>query len=125
MADASSDNSPKDKPDAPPVAPTQPRPRRLMDYSQLPGYSRSLLRVEVPVSVCLASKKQTVSEITNLGPGSIISFDKSCDDDLDLLVGDEPVARGEAVKIGEKFGLRISEMILPEEHFKTVRKNAS
>ncbi|MEM6799077.1 MAG: hypothetical protein AAF589_06145, partial [Planctomycetota bacterium] len=34
--------------------------RNISDLSQLPKYSRSLLRVEVPVSVCLASKKQPI-----------------------------------------------------------------
>ena len=93
---------------------------RLDDFSQLPGYSRSLLRIEVPVSVRLASKKESVQEIVELAPGSIIKFDKACDQPLLLCVGDQEVAAGEAVKIGDYFGFRLSQMLLPKEHFHPV-----
>ena len=39
---------------------------------------------------------------------------------LDLDVGKRRVARGEAVKVGDKFGLRITSMVLPEERFEAV-----
>jgi len=97
---------------------------QISNLAQLPNYARSLLRVEVPVMVSLASKKQTIQEIADLGPGAIISFDKSCDDPLVLSVGDENIALGEAVKVGEKFGIRLTEMVLPEEQFKKVIRPA-
>lgn len=87
----------------------------------LPSYARSLLRIQVPVVVTLASTTQPVSRIVELGPGSIIQFDKSCEETLSLEVGGQEVAVGEAVKVGDKFGLRITSMILPEERFWTVR----
>ncbi len=93
----------------------------MSDFDKLPKYTRSLLRVEVPVSVILASKKQTVDEILRLGNGSIIQFDKSCDEMLQLEAGDQPIAEGEAVKIGDKFGLRITSIVLPDERFEVVR----
>ena len=40
---------------------------------------------------------------------------------LELGVGDRPVALGEAVKVGDKFGLRITSIALPEERFKPVQ----
>jgi flagellar motor switch/type III secretory pathway protein FliN len=46
-----------------------------------------------------------------LGPGSIIKFDKTCDELLELSIGNRTVARGEAVKVGDKFGLRISGLV--------------
>jgi flagellar motor switch protein FliN len=85
---------------------------------RLPAYSRSMLRIEVPVVVNLASTKQTIEEVLELGPGSIIKFDKSCEELLDLEVDGHPIARGDAVKVGDKFGLRINSMILPEERFR-------
>ncbi len=86
----------------------------------LPVYSKSLLRIKVPVVVVLASKKQDLSRILELGPGMIIHFDKSCEESLELEVGNHRVAQGEAVKVGEKFGLRITKMVLPEERFHAV-----
>ena len=84
----------------------------------LPPYSRSLLRIRLPVSVSLASKKETVGEILQLGPGAIISFDKACDEMLQLFVANIPVAEGDAVKVGDKFGLRINRILPPHERFR-------
>ena len=111
--------------EAPPIASTPTGRASIASLSQLPGYARSLLRVEVPVTASLASKKQSIQEIVDLGPGAIISFEKSCDDPLVLSVGEETIALGEAVKVGEKFGIRLTEMILPEEQFKKVSRPAS
>ncbi len=88
---------------------------------RLPAYTRSLLHVQVPVIVTLAAKRQSIGQILELGPGSIIHFEKSCEDMLDLSVGEHRVAQGEAVKVGDKFGLRVTSLILPEERFKPVK----
>jgi flagellar motor switch protein FliN len=88
--------------------------------AELPHYTRSLLHIRVPISVTLATKRQPIGQIMELGAGSIIHFEKSCEEMLDLYVGEHPVAKGEAVKVGEKFGLRITSVILPEERFKPV-----
>jgi flagellar motor switch protein FliN/FliY len=95
---------------------------RQRDLSQLPGYSRSLLKIRVPVCVQLATKKEVVQEVIALAPGSIIKFEKGCDELLQMIVGEQAVAEGEAVKIGEKFGFRVTSMLLPQEHFVAVRK---
>jgi len=84
---------------------------------RLPPYAKSLLKVRVPVTVTLASAKYPVSQILELGPGSIIQFNKPCEDNLTLEVGDHSIARGEAVKIGDKFGLWITSMTMPDERF--------
>jgi flagellar motor switch/type III secretory pathway protein FliN len=88
---------------------------------ELPNYTRSLLKIEVPIVVTLARSKQPLSRIVELAPGSIIPFDKSCDDTLTLEVNNREVASGEAVKVGEKFGLRITSMVLPPERFVPLR----
>jgi flagellar motor switch/type III secretory pathway protein FliN len=80
-----------------------------------------LLRIRVPVVVTLARKRQPLGRVIELGPGSIIHFEKSCEEMLDLEAGGLAVARGEAVKVGDKFGLRITSIVLPEERFQPVR----
>lgn len=84
---------------------------------QLPSYAKSLLKVKVPVTVTLAVTKQSVDEILGLGPGAILQFDKRCDGNLQLEIGDQQIAEGEAVKVGDKFGLWITAMTMPEERF--------
>lgn len=86
----------------------------------LPAYARSLLKIKVPVSVTLAVAKQSISDILELVPGAIVQFEKTCDEPLTLAVGDHCVAEGETVKVGDKFGLRITSMVMPGERFHRV-----
>ena len=65
-------------------------------------------RFKLPVSVHLATKKESVQEVVELVPGAIIKFEKGCDELLHMVVGGQTVAEGEAVKIGDKFGFRVT-----------------
>lgn len=96
-------------------------PRRPLSLSELPTYSRSLLKITVPVRVVLAEKRESVEDVVEMAPGTIIKFSKSCEEVLQLFVGDQQVAKGEAVKVGDKFGFRVTEMTLPGEHFLKLR----
>ena len=75
--------------------------------ADLPVYARGLMKIRVPVRVTLAAQRKSIQEIIELGPGSIVKFDKTCDEPLELSVGDRPIATGEVVKVGDKFGLRV------------------
>ncbi|MFI4876641.1 MAG: FliM/FliN family flagellar motor switch protein [Blastopirellula sp. JB062] len=90
-------------------------------YQSLPHYAKSLLKIAIEVNVTLASKKMRVREITELGIGSIIQFDKSCEESIDLEVGEHRIAQGEAVKIGDKFGMRVNNVLLPDERFISIK----
>src|SRR5262245_14803558 len=92
--------------------------------AQLPSYARSLLRIQVPVVVTLATTRQPVSRVLELAPGTILHFNKACDDPLTISVGRCDVAVGETVKVGDKFGLRITSMVMPEEKFEAVMAKA-
>ncbi|REJ69354.1 MAG: hypothetical protein DWQ31_04620 [Planctomycetota bacterium] len=89
----------------------------------LPPYMKSLLRIEIPLAASLATTKKKAAEVLKLGPGSLIQFDKGCDELLELYAGGELIARGEAVKVGEKFGLQIKSMELPKERFIEMRRS--
>ena len=69
-----------------------------------------ILRLEVPVIVKLAERKLNMAEVLRLGVGAIIEFAKSSDEPLDLLINNKPIGVGEAVKVGENFGLRITQV---------------
>lgn len=94
---------------------------KLASLAALPRYSRSLLKVTVPVSVVLATKRESVNDVVELAPGTIVKFSKSCEEPLILYVGNQRVAEGEAVKVGDKFGFRVTGMNLPDEHFLKLR----
>ena len=69
-----------------------------------------ILRLSVPVIVKLAERKLGMSEVLRLGTGAIIEFSKRSDEPLELLINNKAVALGETVKVGENFGLRITQI---------------
>jgi len=69
-----------------------------------------ILRLSVPIIVKLAERKLSMHEVMRLGTGAIIEFFKSSDEPLELLVNNKLVAVGEAVKVGENFGLRLTQI---------------
>ncbi len=81
-------------------------PTRSTSTSEL----QRILKLEVPVIVKLAERKLLLSEVMRLGVGAIIEFIKSNDEPLQLLINNKPIGVGEAVKVGENFGLRITQI---------------
>lgn len=69
----------------------------------------------VQISVRLAEKKIPMTQLLGITPGMLITFNKSCDELLDLYVNNSRYCLGEAVKIGEKFGLKINKVGVQEE----------
>jgi flagellar motor switch protein FliN/FliY len=123
-ADAPADQSPAQAPTAGPVEDAGEAPaaavseadRPLRDPTRTiyqPGAERRreevarILKIEVPVIVRLARCNMPLSRIMDLTPGSILEFDKPADDPLELMINNECIGVGQAVKVGEKFGLRI------------------
>ena len=90
--------------------------------SPFPPYLQSLLQIQVPLSVTLVSKRQPLMRILELGPGSIVPFDKPCTEPLTLEVAGESIAQGEVVKVGDKFGLRLTSLVLPSARLRAVER---
>jgi len=74
-----------------------------------------LMDVDLPVSIELGRTRMRISDILALGPGSIVELDKLVGEPVDLLVNKKCVARGEVVVVEESFGLRITQLVSPEE----------
>lgn len=83
----------------------------------LKPFCESVLQVQVPVVVTLARKKMKIDQVLKLVPGVMIQFEKSYDSPMTVEVVDQPIAQGDVVKAGEKFGLRITEILSPAERF--------
>ena len=80
-------------------------------------YWKSLLRIETDVAVTLAHQKLPVERILQFVPGVMIQFDKPCDRPLSLEIDGNVIAEGEVVKVGDKFGLRITAISNREERW--------
>lgn len=86
-------------------------------------YCKSFLRIEVPLVVSLATKRMAIDQVINLVPGMIIQFDKPCTSPMSVEIDDQPIADGEVVKIGDKFGVRISQISPVEERFVAINNS--
>lgn len=69
-----------------------------------------LRAIPVTVSVRLAEKRIPVAQLLHVTPGALLTFDKSCDDLLEMYVNNVHYGRGEAVKVGEYFGIKINQI---------------
>ncbi|MEZ6080660.1 MAG: FliM/FliN family flagellar motor C-terminal domain-containing protein [Pirellulaceae bacterium] len=83
----------------------------------LKPYCQSVLRVRVPLVVVLARQQMRIEQVVKLVPGVLIQFDKACDSPMTIEVGDQVIADGEVVKTGDKFGVRIGNILKPSERF--------
>ncbi|MFW6154755.1 MAG: FliM/FliN family flagellar motor switch protein [Planctomycetota bacterium] len=91
--------------------------------SERSGGLTRLLRLHVPVVVQLAHKKMNVDAISKLAVGAIIEFDKSAEEQLELKIRDKTIGYGAAVKIGEKFGLRVASIVDVRETIQALGDN--
>lgn len=74
-----------------------------------------LMDVSLEVSVELGRTTRKIKEILEFGPGSIIELNRLVGEPVDILVNGKFVATGEVVVIDENFGIRITDIINPEE----------
>jgi len=70
-----------------------------------------LYDVPLQVSVEVGRCKILLKDLLEMGTGQIIELDKMADDPLDLYVNSRLIARGKAVKIGDKFGIKLTDVI--------------
>ena len=80
-----------------------------------------LLDVPLELSVELGRTRMSIQELLSLGPGSVVELDKVAGEPLDILVNDRLVARGEAVVVNDKFGIRITDIVSPTERIARLR----
>jgi flagellar motor switch protein FliN len=79
-----------------------------------------ILKIKVPLRVEIARRRATVKEVIAFKPGTVIEFEKNSEDLLDLCAGYERVAKGEAVKVGESFGMRVLEVSTVRDRIKSL-----
>lgn len=74
-----------------------------------------VMDVKVDLTVELGRRRLTIAEVLQLAPGSVVEFFKRSDEPLDVRVGGRLVARGEAVVMGERYGVRITDVVESKE----------
>jgi flagellar motor switch protein FliN/FliY len=93
---------------------TSSMPGQNMDHVAADRESRGLqflYDVPLQVSVEVGRSRILLRELLKMGEGYVIELDKIAGDPLDLYVNSRLIARGEAVMVGEKFGIRLTDVV--------------
>lgn len=85
------------------------------------GNLELILDVPLGVSVELGRVKMPVRQLLSLTAGSVIELAKLAGEPLDVLINGRPVARGEAVMVNDKFGVRLTEIVSQSERVERMR----
>ena len=80
-----------------------------------------LLDVPLAISAELGRTKMIIYELLQLSQGSVIELNKLAGEPLDVRVNDKLIARGEAVVVNEKFGVRITDIVNPQERLENLK----
>ena len=80
-----------------------------------------ILDVPLGVSVELGRVRMPVRQLLALTAGSVIELAKLAGEPLDVLINGRPVARGEAVMVNEKFGVRLTEIVSQSERVERLK----
>ncbi|MFD1787449.1 flagellar motor switch protein FliN [Sphingomonas floccifaciens] len=76
---------------------------------------RLLQDVDVKLTVEIGSTSLTLRELLALGEASVIELDRHANELLDVFVNGTLIGRGEVVTVGEKFGVRMTELVSPDK----------
>ncbi len=91
------------------VPPADPTPQRGSDTLSF------VMDVPVEVTIELGRKTAKIGEVLRLGPGSILELSKTNGEPLDVYVNNRLIARGEAVVVGERYGIRLTEVLVGDD----------
>ena len=75
---------------------------------------RVLENIDVKLTVEVGSAELKIRELLRLNEGSVIELDRLAGDPLDILINGTMIAKGEVVMVGERFGIRFTEVTNPE-----------
>ena len=81
-----------------------------------------ILDIPVQLTVELGHTRMTVRNLLQLVPGSVIELDSQTGTPMDVLVNGCLIAQGEVVVVNNKFGLRLTDIITPDERLRRLQK---
>ncbi|BCO11617.1 Flagellar motor switch protein FliN [Citrifermentans bremense] len=74
-----------------------------------------ILDIALQLTVELGRTKLLVKDVLQLNQGSVVELTKLAGEPLDVFVNSKLVARGEAVVVNDKFGIRLLDIVSPNE----------
>ncbi len=92
-----------------------PSEEEALQNTAKPRSINVIMDVKLAVSAELGRTRMAIADLLRLAQGSIIELDKVAGEPLDFFINDKRVAKGEAVILNEKFGVRILEIMSAAE----------
>ena len=88
------------------------------------GVGRLDMVMDIPVQLTaeLGRTKIAIRNLLQLAQGSVIELDRLAGEPMDLLVNGCLIAQGEVVVINDKFGIRLTDVIAPDERLRRLRR---
>ena len=80
-----------------------------------------LYDVDLELSVVLGNSQMLIRDLLQLKAGSVVELEKLAGESLDVMINNKVIARGEAVVVNEKFGIRLTEVVSPFERLQQLR----
>ncbi|MDI1471813.1 MAG: flagellar motor switch protein FliN [Thermodesulfovibrio sp.] len=77
-----------------------------------------ILDIPLEMTVLIGRTKILVQELLQLTQGSVVALDKLAGEPMEVYVNGKLIGRGEVVVVNEKFGIRITDIISPQERVK-------
>ena len=81
---------------------------------------RVLETIGVSMAVEVGRTEITIRDLLRLNEGSVVELDRLAGDPLDILVNGTMIAKGEVVMVGERFGIRFTEIVDPEKRVEII-----
>lgn len=80
-----------------------------------------ILDIPVTVAVEIGRTKMVVKDLLQLMQGSVVELEKLAGEPMEILVNGRLIARGEAVVVNEKFGVKLTDIVSPTERINKLR----
>lgn len=70
-----------------------------------------LAQIPLRLSVEIGSVSRTMHDLLAMEQGTVVELDRSIDEPVDILANGTVIARGEVVNAGDRYGVRITEVV--------------
>ena len=81
---------------------------------------RLLENIDVALTVEVGNAEIKIRDLLRLNEGSVIELDRLAGDPLDILANGTMIAKGEVVMVGERFGIRFTEIVDPAARMQSI-----
>lgn len=81
-----------------------------------------ILDIPVHLTVELGRTKISIRNLLQLAHGSVVELDGLAGEPMDVLVNGTLIAQGEVVVVNDKFGIRLTDIITPQERMRKLNK---